>query len=158
MACNDSTIRLYCCRTCEVAEAVPFAGSPFNSQALAVNVTVRHRMLWKSQGILGQCRMGSHTWPVRRINDTLVECQIPPLQAILDDQDAASIVLEQHTVLYKKCYANSSEGLIQVPCTYVDESEAFLPFCRARVEDSEVDYSNSSMTTRFCQGTFSSLN
>ena len=117
-----------------------------------MNVTVQHRMLWDSEKSVGKCRMGSQSWPVRRINDTLVECQIPTLKARLDDETTASIILKQHTVLYSKCYANSSSGPIEVPCSYLDDSAALFPVCRERIEDEEIQFSNSSLSANVCQG------
>jgi hypothetical protein len=152
VACNDSSLRLYCCRTCEATEAVPSAGSPFNSNDMAVNVTLRHRMLWSSEKDVGMCRMGSKSWPVRRINDTMVECQIPTFKAQLDDEAKASIILKQHTVLYSKCYANLSSGPVQVPCNYLDDSQVFLPVCRKRIQDSDIGYSNSLGSAKLCKG------
>jgi WD40 repeat protein len=147
VACNDSSVRLYCCRKCEVSEPVPYAGSVFQgnntgvlvSNKLAVNITLRHRMVWKNLRVMPMCRMGSSSWPAQRITSSLLQCEIPTLEAILDDHNSFSIALKQHTITYKRCFANTSTGMIQLPCSYVDESEAFLPACRDRYSSTNSD-------------------
>ena len=92
--CNDTSLRQYCCRTCEVSLPEPSTGSPFKPNSLSVKVALRHRMLWTvggSPGPTGYCRIGDAWLPIRRINDTLIECQIPSLQAQIDDAARASI-------------------------------------------------------------------
>lgn len=111
--------------TCEASAPTPYAGSPFNSINMTVNVSVRHRMLWESESTdetapVGMCRMGSISWPVKRWNHTLVECEIPAIPATVGE--ATAIVLKQHTVLYKKCFLNTSAGPTQVLGGHVDES------------------------------------
>jgi len=146
--------------TCEASAPSPSAGSPFNSNNMTVNVSVRHRVLWESEFAaagrgeippVGMCRIGSLSWPVKRLDHSLVECEIPAIPAKVNEE--ASIVLKQHTILFKKCFVNSSTGfLVEVPCGYVDESEAFLPVCRDRIEDPDIGYSNRSSTSQLCRG------
>ena len=64
--------------------------------------------------------MGSISWPVKRLNHTLVECEIPAIPATVGE--ATAIVLKQHTVLYKKCFLNTSAGPTEVLRGHVDES------------------------------------
>ena len=153
--CNDTSLRQYCCRTCEVSLPEPSTGSPFKPNSLSIKVALRHRMLWTvggSPGPTGYCRIGDAWLPIRRINDTLIECQIPSLQAQIDDAARASIVLPQHTVLYGKCFADLASGPVEVPCSYVDESDAFLPVCKRRIQDPAIGFSTGNATARFYPG------